>query len=173
MADRAKKISELTATTTAANTDKIIVLKDAANATAASTRSMTINALAQTLTPLVQAPIPNTTAIANSVVVASNGTSTVAFFSYSIGPGKTGCCDITMHARDDSTNSITAGMFVIVAYGDQANLNYTLTAEIGSNPIKFDNPPTVNVTSNTVTLYFRREASATSNVNIRYIATVF
>lgn len=173
MTDRAKKISELTTTSTVANTDKIVVLKDAANTTAASTRAMTVNAFTQSITKLVQAPIANTTSIANSVTVVSNGTSLVSFLSYSIGAGQTGSSDIKFNAVDSTTNSVTTGILVVSVYGAAANLTYTLASELGTNAVKFDNAPLVNTTSNTVTLYIRRSSAATSNVVVRYLATVF
>jgi hypothetical protein len=50
MTDRAKKISELQATTSVVNTDKIVVLKDAANpSVTASTRSITIDNLTSSI----------------------------------------------------------------------------------------------------------------------------
>jgi hypothetical protein len=173
MTDRAKKISELTVTTSVANTDKLVVLKDAANSTLASTKSISLSSLAQSITPLVQAPIPNTSVISNSVTIASNGDTPVPFFTYDIGPGKTGCCHFMFHARDNSTNSISGGMLMVVAYGSEANMNYNSVAAIGTNQIGFGIQPTVNVAANTVTMYFARDAAATSNVNIRYTATIF
>lgn len=172
MTDRAKKISELQVTTSVANTDKLVVLKDAANASIATTRAISISSIAQSLTPLVQAAIPNTTVISNSVVVASNGSTPVPFFVYDIGPGKSGCCQLTFHARDSFTNSITGGSLSIVAIGGAANLSYS-AASIGTNQIGFGEAPLVNTVSNTVTLYFARDAATTTNVNIRYSATIF
>lgn len=172
MTDRAKKISELQTTSTVATTDKIVVLKDAANTSVASTRAMTVNAFAQSITTLVQAPIVNSTAVSNSVVIPSNGTSPVAFFNYNIPAGRTGCCDILVNAVDTTTNTVTIGKMLIAVLGSQANINYSSTSELGTNPIKFDVVPNVNTISNNVTLYMRRESSATSNVNIRFLATL-
>jgi hypothetical protein len=173
MTDRAKKISELQTTSSVANTDKIVVLKDAANTSAASTRAMTINAFAQSITTLVQAPIPNTLTIANSITVASNGTSIVSFCSYSFANGRTGCCDVKVHARDTTSNSVSVGSFVVAVNGPEANLNYSLISELGSNPIKFNTTPLVNTISNTVTLYLNRTSAANSEVNVKYIVTVY
>lgn len=173
MTDRAKKISELQVTTSVANTDKLVVLKDAANTTIATTKSISVSSLAQSLTPLVQASIPNTTVISNTVTVASNGSTPVPFFTYDIGPGKTGCCHIMFHARDNFTNSITGGSLAAVAIGNTANMNYNSVAAIGNNQIGFGIQPTVNVVANTVTLFFARDFATTTNVNIRYTATIF
>lgn len=172
MTDRAKKISELQVTTSVVATDKIVVLKDAANASIAATKAMSVNSFAQSITPLVQANIPNTTVISNSIVVASNGTTPVPFLVYDIGPGKTGCCQVTLHARDNYTNTITGGSMSVVAMGSEANL-VVYTAQIGPTQIGFGLSPLVNTAANTVTLYFARDAEATTNVNIRYSATIF
>lgn len=175
MTDRAKKISQLLTTSSVANTDKIVVLKDAANTTAASTRAMTVNAFAQSLTALVQANIPNTTVIANSVTVASDGANLVSIFSYSITEGRTGCCHFTFDARDVSNtgNAITSGTMSFVVLGSTTNVNYTAVSSLGTNKIYLDNSPLVNTSSNTVTLYLRRDSEATTNVNVRYSATIF
>jgi hypothetical protein len=173
MTDRAKKISELQVTTSVANTDKLVVLKDAANASIATTRSISLSSLAQSLTPLVQASIPNTTVISNSVIVASNGSTPVPFFTYDIGPGKSGCCQLMFHARDSFTNSITGGTLTAVAIGTEANMNYDSVAAIGTNQIGFGIQPLVNAASNTVTLFFARDSATTTNVSIRYTATIF
>lgn len=175
MTDRAKKISELLTTSSVANTDKIVVLKDAANTTAASTRAMTVNAFAQSITPLVQANIPNTTVIANTVTVTSNGDSLVPVFSYTFDNTKTGSCHFLFHARDYSNtgNAVTGGSLMLVALGSSANVNQNCVSSLGTNQIYFDNAPTVNVLSNTVTLYLRRDAGITSNVSVSYSATIF
>lgn len=172
MTDRAKKISELQTTSTVANTDKIVVLKDAANTSAASTRAMTVNAFAQSITALVQAPIVNSAAVSNSVTIPSNGTTPVAFFNYNVAFGRSGCCDILVNAVDTTTNTVTIGKMLIAILGSQANINYTSTCELGTNPIKFDVVPAVNTISNNVTLYLRRESAASSDVNVRFIATL-
>lgn len=173
MTDRAKKISELQVTTSVSTTDKIVVLKDAANSSIASTKAITVNSFAQSITSLVQAPIPNTSVVSNSVTIQSSGNTPVPFFSYDIGPGKTGCCHLMLHARDSSTNSITGGMLMVVAYGAEANMNYNSIAAIGNNQIRFEIQPTVNTSANLVTLYFARDFPTTTNVNIRYTATIF
>jgi hypothetical protein len=61
MTDRAKKISELQATTSVANTDKLVVLKDAANSSIASTRSITVSAFVNSVaTKITSDIIPST-----------------------------------------------------------------------------------------------------------------
>lgn len=171
MTDRAKKISELQTTSTVATTDKIVVLKDAANLSVASTRAMTVNAFAQSITSLVQAPISNSLAIANSINIPSNGATPVAFFNYNISVGRTGCCDVIVNAIDTTTNAVTLGRLLVSVLGSQANINAS-TSELGTNPIKFDVVPAINAISNNVTLYLRRESAASTNVNIRFIATL-
>lgn len=173
MTDRAKKISVLQTTSSVANTDKIVVLKDAANTSAASTRAMTINAFAQAMTPLVQTTIADTLTIANSITVVSNGTTGVPFISYEIANGRTGSCDVKIHARDDVTNSVSVGSFVVAVNGSEANLNYSLVSELGSNPIKFNSSPAINTSTNSVTLYLNRTSAATSNVNVKYFITIY
>lgn len=172
MTDRAKKISELQVTTSVANTDKLVVLKDAANTTIATTRAISVSSLAQSLTPLVQASIPNTTVISNTVTVASTGDTPAPWFSYSIGPGKTGCCHIEFHARDFHDNAISGGFLSVVALGNESNMHYG-AASLGNNYIGFDINPIVNVASNTVTMLFYRSPTTTTNVTIRYTATIF
>lgn len=171
MTDNVKKTSELATSNTVAGSDRIVILKDPAGTP--STRTITVTNFSNSIIQSVQNPIPNTTFEANSVTIASNGTSTVPVFSYSIASGKTGCCHFTFHARDSVTNSISGGALMLVAIGNTANINYNCVAEIGSNPIYFDNEPTVNVAANTVTLYMRRGSAATSNVTVRYSATIF
>lgn len=170
MTDRAKKISELSVTTSVANTDKLIVLKDAANASIANTRSITVNNFANVLKPLVQNIIPNTTVIANSVVFASNGTNNVAFITYTIGEGKTGCSDLILHCADANSESVTAAHVLTVANTSTVSSSVT-SVEVGDNPILFTPSPTIS--SNVVTLYFTRGSAATTNVRIRYCLTIY
>lgn len=170
MTDRAKKISELSTTSSVANTDKIVVLKDAANSSAASTRAMTVNAFSKSITPLVQNIIPNTTVIGSTVNVTSNGTSYVPFYVYSVPDQKTGCLEIRLHARDG--NNITTGQMFIAINATAANLTQMMSI-VGNNTIDFDNAPLVNTEANTVTLYIRRGGSTTNTVNVRYVITLF
>jgi hypothetical protein len=168
MADNSKKISELALASNVAITDRVVVLRSpAANA---SVRTITVNNFAESIKPLVQNIIPGTTVIANSVTVASNGTSNVAFFSYTIGDGKTGCCDITVHARDATTDSTTAGHILIVANTSDVSASVT-SVEVGDNQILLTPNPTIS--SNVVTVYFTRSEPTTSVVSLRFSATVY
>jgi hypothetical protein len=171
MTDRAKKISELLTTSSVANTDKIVVLKDAANTSAASTRAMTVNAFAQVLTPLVQAPIPNTVSYANTSTVVCDGINDVPFLTYTFLSGRTGCSDLIFHARDGAGNNITAGSMTVVANTTSISKLETVH-EIGSDPIMFDCQPTIS--GNSVTLYLKRaQANTVSNVSVRYTITIY
>ncbi len=171
MTDRAKKISELTVTTSVANTDKLVVLKDAANASIATTRAISISSIAQSLTPLVQASIPNTTVISNTVTIASNGSTPVTWFTYNIGTGSSGCCHVEFHARDTTNAAVTGGFLSVVALGNTANMHYG-AASLGNNQIGFDSNPIVNTVSNTVSLQFYRNAATTTNVTVKYTVTI-
>lgn len=168
MADNSKKVSELAIANTVATTDRVMVLRTPASN--ASARTITVNNFAESIKPLVQNIIPNTTVIANSVTVASNGTSNVAFFSYTIGAGKTGCCDIILHARDSTTDSTTAATILIVANTSDTAASVT-SVEVGDNQILFTPNPVF--VSNTVTVYFTRSSAATSNVTVRFSATIY
>ena len=168
MADNSKKVSELPTASNAALTDRILILRSpAANA---SVRTITANDFSNSLKTSFANVIPNTTVVGNSVTIASNGTNDVAFFTYTIGAGKTGCCDIQLHAKDANGHNITAGHLIVVANNTAASKTDT-TVQIGSNIILFDSNATF--ASNTVTLYFRRNSAATDNVNIRYSATIY
>jgi hypothetical protein len=168
MADNSKQVSELPLASNVATTDRVMILRSpAANA---SVRTITVNNFAESIKPLVQNIIPGTTVIANSVTVASNGTSNVAFFSYTIGDGKTGCCDISIHARDATTDSTSAGQILIVANTSTVSASVT-SVEVGDNQILLNPNPTIS--SNVVTVYFTRSDAATSNVNLRFSATVY
>lgn len=168
MADNSKKVSELPTASNAALTDRILILRSpAANA---SVRTITANDFSNSLKTSFANVIPNTTVVGNSVTIASNGTNDVAFFTYTIGAGKTGCCDVQFHARDTNGHNVSAGHLWIVANTTSASKSET-TVEIGSNQILFT--PSPSFSSNTVTLYFRRQSTATDNVNIRYSATIY
>lgn len=171
MTDRAKKISELQTTSSVANTDKIVVLKDAANTSAASTRAMTINAFAQSLTPLVQAPVPNTTFVANAITVYSNNETLVPWFSYQVPPNKTGCIEFKVHARDDQ--NITTGIIVVAVNSTAVDYNHSVVASVGENTIQFNHYPVQNNSSNTITLYLNRSANTTNAISVRYAVTIF
>jgi hypothetical protein len=168
MADNSKKVSELAIANTVATTDRVMVLRTPASN--ASVRTITVNNFAESIKPLVQNIIPNTTVIANSVTVASNGTSNVAFFSFTIDADKTGCFEIAVHARDATTGSVTAGSLTVAS--NTTDLNYAQNfASVGNPTIVLDITPTIS--SNVFSIYFSRSGAATSNVNLRYVATIF
>jgi hypothetical protein len=169
MTDRAKKISELTTTTSVANTDKIVVLKDAANSSLASTKAMTITNFANSIGPLIRLDLANSTVTSNTVTVQSNGTSSVAFFTFA----NNDVGHVDFHAKDNTTGDITAGHFTLVSNSTVANLALAGTTSVGPNQILFDNAPTINVSTGVVTLYFRRESAASTNVVVKYIATLY
>jgi hypothetical protein len=79
MTDRAKKISELETTISVANTDKIVVLKDATNPTIAATKAMTVNNFALSIAPLFE--LPGAVVQYGNVTNRSDGTNYVDFFS--------------------------------------------------------------------------------------------
>jgi hypothetical protein len=168
MANTGNKVSELPTAANVATTDRVMVLRDPAGN--ASVRTVTLANFANSIMPLVQNNIPDTTVTSNSITLASNGTSNVAFFSYTIGAGKTGCCDIQLHARDLNGHNISAGHILIVANTTAASKTET-TVQIGSNVILFDPDPTL--VSNTITVYFRRDSATTDGVNIRFSATIY
>jgi len=168
MANDAKKTSQLGIATALSANDRVVVLTNPAST--AQTQTITVTNFANSIIDKVQAIIPNTTVIANSVTFASNGTSNVAFFSYIIGAGKTGCSDITLHARDTVTDSTTAATILTVANNSFVSASVT-DIEVGDPTILFDPSPVKS--GNTITLYFTRSAAATSNVNIRFVATIY
>lgn len=168
MANTGNKVSELPTAANVATTDRVMVLRDPAGN--ASVRTVTLANFANSIVKLVQNNIPNTTVVSNSVSFASNGTSNVAFFSYSVANGATGCCDIAVHARDTTTDSTTAGSLLIVANTSNCVISAT-TAEVGNPAISFNVTPIIS--SNVVTVYFTRTAAATSNVSLRFSATIF
>lgn len=170
MTDRAKKISELQTTTSVALTDKLVVLKDATNTSIAATRAMTMANLANSIGAAVRLDIANSSVSSNTVTRQSNGTSSVAFFTFA----NNDAGHVYFHAKDETTGDITAGHFTLVSNNTIANLSVgTGTTTIGSNQILFDNAPTINVSTSAVTLYFRRQSAATSNVIIKYQANFY
>lgn len=166
MTDRAKKISELQATTSVANTDKLVVLKDAANSSIASTRSMTMTNFANSVKGLIAPQVPNSAFTSNTFTITSNGTSYVNAFSFSVTDYDG--MDVTFHANE--SNNITIGKVVVVANTSEANAQFLVTT-IGSNPIILDSAPVVNATSNLVFIQFRRGSATSTNVVVRYSAT--
>lgn len=168
MANDAKKTSQLGIATTLSANDRVVVLTNPASS--AQTQTITVTNFANSIIDKVQNPIPNTSFIANSVTLASSGTANVAFFSYSIGSGKTGCSDIQLHARDFTTDSVSAVHIITVANNSVVSASVT-SVEVGSPSILFTPEPVKS--GNTITLYFTRSGAATSNVNIRFAATIY
>lgn len=168
MANTGNKVSELPTAANVATTDRVMVLRDPAGN--ASVRTVTLANFANSIVKLVQNNIPNTTVVSNSVVVPSNGTIPVAFFNYSVANGSTGCCDIKFHAKDSNGNNVTGGTITIVANTSTVSKSET-AIQVGSNIILFD--PAATLSSNVITLYFRRGSAATDNVNIRFSATIY
>ena len=167
MTDRAKKISELQATTSVANTDKLVVLKDAANSSIASTRSMTMTNFANSVKGLIAPQVPNSVYVSNTFTVVSNGTSYVNAFSFSVTDYDG--MDVTFHANEG--NNITIGKVVVVANTSDANAQYLVTA-VGPNHIIMDAAPVINTTSNLVFIQLRRNSATSTNVVVRYSATL-
>ena len=167
MTDRAKKISELTTTTSVANTDKIIVLKDAANSSIAATKAMTVNNFALSIAPLLE--IPGATIQQGNVTVSSNGTNYVNFFSFSGNTYFSG--EVKIHATDATSNAYSMGHLYFVKNTSDANSQISITY-IGANPILIDSNPTVNVSTGNTTFQFRRSSASTANVNLRYVAVL-
>lgn len=164
----ATKITELPAASNAVANDLLVIVKDTSGIP--TTSKLTVNALAISLTPLVQNVIPNTTVTGASVTVTTSGLTPVPFFTYTIGSGKTGCCDIQLHARDTDGNNVTAGHLLIVANNTSAYLTAT-TAGVGSAGIDFNLQPTKS--GNTISVYVARDTAVSTNVAIRYSATVY
>lgn len=166
-----KKVTDLTALTAATGDDLLYIVNDPSGTP--GSRKITVNNFANSIKSQVSAIIPNTTVTANSVTIQSSGTANVAFLSYNFPSGRTGCADVLVHARDVSTDEITAGhLFIAVQNSTSVSINQTV-AQAGVNSINFSITPTVNATSNTVTLYVSRGAASTANLNIRYSLTVF
>lgn len=162
MADNSKKVSELPTTTNAASTDRILILRSPASN--ASVRTITASDLAKSIAPLLPTVVPNTTVVSNTVTVASNGTTGVSFLTFNAD-----AAEIRFHAYDTNSGDITTGHMYCAANNTEA-CTYVSVAEVGNNKIRFDEPAAVNVSSGVVTLKFRRDSSATTNVTIRYAA---
>lgn len=165
MADNSKKVSELPITTNAASTDRILILRSPASN--ASVRTITANNLANAIATLLPIVVPNATSVSNSVTITSNGTTPVSFFTFN-----TDAADIKFHAVDSTSGDITTGEIWCAANNTDACTSVTV-AEVGSNKIRFDSTPTVNLSSGVVTLFVRRDSAATSNVLIKYSATYY
>jgi hypothetical protein len=145
-------------------------LKDATNSSIAATRAMTMANLANSIAAVIRLDLANSTVISNTVTRQSNGTSSVAFFTFA----NNDAGHVDFHAKDETTGDITAGHFTLVSNNTVANLSLGQgTTSVGPNQIFFDNAPTINLSTSAVTLYFRRQSAATSNVIIKYIATLY
>jgi hypothetical protein len=168
MADNSKKISEVPTASNAALTDRILILRSpAANA---SVRTITANDFIDSFQTSILSVIPDTTVVADSITVVSNGTTPVIFFSYEVANNKTGSCEITVHARDNTTDSTSSGKILIVANSSVASASVT-SVEVGNNQIVFTPNPTFSY--NVVNVYFARTSATSSNVLIRYAATIY
>ena len=168
MTDRAKKISELTTTTSVANTDKIVVLKDAANSSIASTKAMTVNNFALSISPLME--LPGALVYKGDVTLPSDGVNYVNFFSFNGNTHYSG--EIRVHAEETSTDfNYTMGHLYFVKNTSDTNCQILIT-HIGANPILIDANPTINVSTGNTTFQFRRDSASTANVNLRYFAVL-
>ena len=164
MTDRAKKISELETTISVANTDKIVVLKDAANTTTRSTKAMTVNNFALSIAPLFE--LPGAVVERNSIVRQSNGLNLVPFFTFDGNAHKSG--EIRVHLEEAGA-AYTMGHVYFVKNNTDANCTTTFTY-IGDNIIYVDIYPTVNSQTGVTTFNFTRDTSSTANIDIRYVA---
>ena len=164
-----KKVTDLTAITSATGDDLLYLVNDPSGTP--GSRKITVNNFANSIKTQVSAVIPNTSVVANSVTFQSSGTANVAFLTYTFSTGATGCADVFVHARDVTTNEISSGhLFVAVQNSSSIGITQSI-AQAGVNTIDFNVTPTV--TSNTVTMYFRRGAASTANISLRFAATIF
>lgn len=164
MTDRAKKISELLVTGSVVNTDKIIVLKDAANSSIATTKAIEVGNLALSIHELM----PNSAVTANTVTATSNGTSYVTVYTFST--TNYDVAEIKFKAEDTTTGDITTGNALLVANSTVANAVIS-TTRVGNNQILFDDTPVVS--ANAVAFKFRRASSAASNVIFKFVASTY
>lgn len=162
MTDRAKKISELQATSSVANTDKIVVLKDPSGTPL--TRSATANVFALSIGPIARLDIPGSTVSKNTVSIASNGTSNVAFLTVA----NSKMYSIAYAAFDFGDGDYSVGEIYVTANNSQVNAYSSVRSSIGGNQVLLNVSPTINTSANTTTLYFTRQSSSTSNVTINY-----
>jgi hypothetical protein len=165
MADNSKKVSELPTTTNAASTDRILILRSPASN--ASVRTITAGNLANSIATLLPVVVPNSTIVSNSVTITSNGTTPVAFFTFN-----TDAADVKFHAVDVTSGDITTGEIFCSANSTDACTSVSV-ADVGSNKIRFDSTPSVNLSTGVVTLFLRRDSAATSNVLLKYAATYY
>ena len=166
MTDRAKKISELQATTSVANTDKLVVLKDPSGTPL--TRSATANVFALSIGPIARLDLPGSTVTLGNTTVSSNGTTAVTWLTAT----NTQCFNVFYTAVDQSTGEKSVGEIFVAANNTIANSenNYSLT-KIGTNPINVYVNTAVN--SNTIYVVFNRSSASTANVKFNYRLTNF
>jgi len=169
MTDRAKKISELSTTSSVANTDKIVVLKDAANTSAASTRAMTVNNFAKSVAPLIREDIPGSNVSTANTSIPSNGTDPVVFLTIA----NTKMYEVFYVAYDGSLQNRSIGHIFVTANNTEVDAYNLASSSVGANRIMFDSPATINTTANTTTLYFSRQEPAAGNVIIKYQLTTY
>lgn len=167
MTDRAKKISELETTTSVANTDKIVVLKDAANSTIRATKAMTVNNFALSIAPLLE--LPGAIVLKNTISRQSNGTNLVEFLTFDGSAHKSG--EIRVHLEDADNMAYTMGHVYFVKNNTDANVT-TVFTYIGDNLIYVDTYPSVNSETGVTTFNFIRGDASTANVDIRYVAVL-
>lgn len=167
MTDRAKKISELQATTSVASTDKIVVLKDPSGTP--STRSVTANIFAQSIGSIARMDLPNATVSVGNVTVASNGSTAVAFLTVA----NSKFYDVFYTVKDVTSLDKSIGHLYVAANNSDISVTSVATAMIGTNPIDTDISATINATANTTTLYFIRSSATTANVVFNYKLTTY
>lgn len=148
--DRSKKISELPVANSVGPNDLFLLIQ-ANSSMAISANSLGIPA---SLT-LTDGPIE----FSNTIV--ANGTNDVLWFQYN---GYT-AVEIKINAFDVTTNDRSFGTIKVTANSSVANVLTSITT-IGGNPINVGSNSAVS--SNTVSLYFKRASSATSNVLFHY-----
>lgn len=165
MTDRAKKISELQTTSSVANTDKIVVLKDAANTTAASTRAMTINAFSYSVGPLIRMDLPGSEMSVGNVTLNSNNGNATPFLTVA----NCKAYEVFYFAQDLSASADKSiGHLFVTANSTSVDAYNQATSSVGNNTISFDIPGTINAVANTTTLYFSRQSATSANVLIKY-----
>lgn len=166
MTDRAKKISELQATTSVANTDKLVVLKDPAGTPL--TRSVTANVFALSIAPIARADIPGANVSVGNVSIASNGTSNVTFLTIA----NSKFYEVTVIASD-AISGDRAMAKIIAAANDTEMMASVDNITVGTNEISIDHIHEVNAIANTTSLVFWRGSATTANVNFKYRLTTY
>jgi hypothetical protein len=166
MTDRAKKISELQATTSVANTDKLVVLKDPSGTPL--TRSATANVFALSIGPIARLDLPGAVHTLANTTATSNGTSNVTWLSVS----NTYMFHVLYTAVDQNTGDKSIGEIFVAANTSVANSENQYTSrKIGSNPVNVFVNPAVN--STIIYMTFNRDSSSTANVKFNYRLTTY